>query len=299
MGTPGLPPGGDPGSLPINPLGAPVGAVCQTCGGSKCSCDVPPLPRFNALRSGLPAGVGGSVRASSAVPSGVSYSIDSGTVQLDRADQFQSLAARVGITLPQFPIPGECSDPSGPCGVDESAREPGPPACDAGQRRLCAQLVLTYNSTTAGTPGEFGYGWCCNYNWKIAVGGLGPLVTDGIGTELQYTGSPSVGGLYTPPAGAVDSLQLTASGYALLQPGGMTLIFDSSGNLTSLQNNAGTWTISRTSGLVTGILDPGGGHTTLTYSSGTIRSIIDPADRTMTLTVDGNGNLTQAISPAG
>ncbi len=301
MPSPGIGSGGDPRSLPIHSLGAAVTITCSKCGcPQKCSCDVPILLTGDLLRLDLPAGVNGALGRAWAVPAGVGYSIDDSTNLLDRAASYQNIAARVGVGLPQFPIPGECTDPSGPCGawmnLDGSlARQVGTPASGG----FAPQLILSYNSASASLASEFGYGWCCNYNSSVSLTSspAGALLTDAIGSQLQYTGSPGAGSLYTPPPGAIDSLQNTGSGFALIQPSGMTLNYDSGGNLSTLQNSAGIWTLIRSGGLIRTITDPTGGVSSLSYDgSNKLSMITDPAGRNTSFSIV-SGELRRVTSP--
>ena len=290
----------DPGKDAAHTPGTPV-AVCTTCGCTgSCACDKTPLLSGGGPILDLPAGVESSSYLTSPSPSGASYSSDGSGSLLDRAASLQNTAAQVGVTLPRFPIPGDCGDQSGPCGAwmnlqGNLVRQVGTPSSGG----FAPQVLLTYNSTIATLISQFGRGWLCNLNSRIATLTGGLLITDGIGTARSYTGTPTaVGSYYTPPPGAVDSVVLLANGWAQVQPNGTSFVYDSTGLLSQIQSANGTWSLIRSGSQLNGITDPAGGTTALSYVSGNLTQITDPAGRVTQFSIDGTtGELQHVTSP--
>ena len=97
----------------------------------------------------------------------------------------------------------------------------------------------------------FGDGWTLAGLEQITSASGGVILSLGEGGQsLWFSGSPSVGGNYTTPAGNFSTLTLTSSGYTQTQPDGTQITFNSSGYETAT-------------------IDLNGLHTTYTYSGWT------------------------------
>ena len=280
----GLPAGYDPGRLPGYPLGGdfwlnwydgqqPAG-VPVSCAGNPCPVESDPGP-WTPEPGPAPEGGGGS----STGP----------TAALRRASALLGIAERVGVTLPAITAPEGCSG-SGVCSgwlnLDGSLamQVSAGQTCEPFSQGIC---LTRNNLTVPSTPEEFGH-WMASVNPKFDE--VNKTLTNPIGTEFPYSGSPSAGQYYTAPEGAQNRLKKVSGGFEEYQPNGLKRIYetdDSIGLLTGWTANAGTWTLTRVDTRITSIEDPAGRRTTLAYDD-----VAYPSDPRLTTLTDSAGRET-------
>ena len=142
--------------------------------------------------------------------------------------------------------------------------------------------ILTYNSRSTNSS-SFGSNWFFTYNRTVKPASLiGMDLSTGMGSVLNYD-NPDANNQYTPPAGAVNALKQNGDGsWTETQPDGFKFQYDSSGDLTRLENAVGNrWTVSHDAGgRVVRIADPVSGLTSFSYDgSNNIRRMQDAAGR--------------------
>ena len=182
-------------------------------------------------------------------------------------------------------------------------------------------LSLSYNSIDT-NDGSLGKKWTHNYNQKLNA------LSDNSTLTLQ-TEDGNVfyfrlsGGIYYPEAITGDTSQIVKNAdgtYTRTTKTGMIYRFDTTGNLTSIQDRNGrtttltysgsdltgitdfngrTTTITNTGGKITSITDPLGRTYTIGYTNGYNTSITDPLNNTWQYAYDTNGRMLTKTDPAG
>jgi hypothetical protein len=107
-----------------------------------------------------------------------------------------------------------------------------------------------YNSKDTNSD-EFGYGWRNSLrSWLEEPSGTSADIYRGDGTVLHYTDLDGMTGYYPPPAGVRSKLKKLTTmpqSWTETTEDGFTYEYDSSGDLTKMQNVGGaTWTLSYT-----------------------------------------------------
>jgi RHS repeat-associated protein len=137
---------------------------------------------------------------------------------------------------------------------------------------------------------HYGHGWDMSYNIKVReFASTSELVLfNGEGKRLKFTES---GGTYYGPAGCYDEIVQNWNGYTLTTKHGEKWEFDTSGNITSMNDrNNNAISFSYTNGRLTSITDDRSKAITLSYSRGLLSTVTDYANRTWTYTYDSNNN---------
>jgi RHS repeat-associated protein len=156
-----------------------------------------------------------------------------------------------------------------------------------------------YNSASLGAT-EYGNGWTGTFRRKVTeIDSTTADLTTETGVVLHYT-NKDAGGQYDAPGRAANGLKKNGDGtWTETCPDGFLYQFDSSGNLSKMQNYRGsTWTLTRDGGgRVTSCKDPFNRLTTMVYDgSNKINKLIDSAGRITTFTVTG-GDLVKVTTP--
>jgi RHS repeat-associated protein len=136
-------------------------------------------------------------------------------------------------------------------------------------------LDRTYRSDST-TTGLLGRGWATPFDTKLTI--ASDKVTYQADDGARFVFPQASDGTYTTPAGSVAKLVKGTSTYSLTTPDHTTRTFNSTGQLTSLVDNAGK-------GL------------TLTYTSGKLSSVKDAAGRTTDFTLNADGQATKVSLP--
>jgi len=155
----------------------------------------------------------------------------------------------------------------------------------------------------SGASRQLGAGWTHSYDIYLTFDSS--LVTvyypQGHATEFVLSGD-----IYVPRPGIFDTLVDNGDGtYALTTQQQVHFDFDSSGNLTSIEDrNGNTTNLSYAGGLLTFVTDPGGRSLTLTYdASNRIIKVEDslpsPDTRTVEFTYGASDDLVQVQSVGG
>ncbi|HEV3344291.1 MAG TPA: Ig-like domain-containing protein [Pirellulales bacterium] len=154
------------------------------------------------------------------------------------------------------------------------------------------------------SSGPVGKGWDIPGLYRLYqnnVSGVpaGVLLTTGEGGHSWYFTQGS-GSSYTSPHGpfAFDTLtSVTGGGWKLVDKGGTTFNFGSTGNLlTSAARTGETTTYTSTSGLLASITDPFSRSVNLGYTSGQLSSVTDYAGHVWSIAHTG-ANLTSVTEP--
>jgi RHS repeat-associated protein len=164
-------------------------------------------------------------------------------------------------------------------------------------------LARTYRSTDATANGPFGYGWSWTYGASASVNGQTGAVTINEETGSQVTFNSNGSGGYVPASSLITaSLASSGGGWVLTRRGGDQLVFNSSGQLTSLvDRNGNTTTLAYAGGLLSTVTDPGNRVLTFGWTGSSITSVHDSAspNRTVSYTYNGSGDLTDVQDVAG
>lgn len=141
-------------------------------------------------------------------------------------------------------------------------------------------LSRIYNSQ-GDFNGSFGYGWRSNYDVILSEQPDESVIeSDENGVYTVYARNPD--GTYTPSAGKYSLLTKNPDGtFTIVRQHGRKLFFNSSGNLTRIEERNGNYlTITR-------------------LASGTISMVSDSAGRKLLFSSDAQGKITQVTDPAG
>jgi RHS repeat-associated protein len=161
-----------------------------------------------------------------------------------------------------------------------------------------AALSRTYNSTQAGTKGLFGYGWSTGYTMSLVTSGTTVTVTEYDGSQVTAKKS---GTSYVVPAWADSVLTKSSTVWTFVRQQATTYKFNSSGQLTTVENLAGdTTTFTYTSGKLTKVTGSASRHITVTYNAtGFVSKVRNPAGQATTYTYNTTGDLTKVVAPSG
>jgi RHS repeat-associated protein len=157
---------------------------------------------------------------------------------------------------------------------------------------------LTYNSLSAATATEAGYGWTDSYSMRLVKGSTGSItVTEEDGAQLSFG---SGGGGYSPAAPRIDAtLAAVSGGWRLVRDRSETFLFNASGQLTSISDPEGYVTKVSVGSAGSGVTDASGRKLIFSNSGSHLVKVTDPAGRSVTLGYDAAGELTTEANVAG
>jgi YD repeat-containing protein len=173
--------------------------------------------------------------------------------------------------------------------------------------------VFTYNSDTSmqSAHSEFGAGFAMVFKQSVnSVGSSTAVINKGSGASFTYTNKNMTTGVYTAPPNVLNKLLQNSSGtWTESQPDGLTLNYNTSGQLATIKRSSDTWTMTYNgSGLMTSIKDPVNRLSTFAYHSQTnppgptyLRRFVDAVGRITTFNMTSNGSfsmlLTSIVAP--
>ena len=161
---------------------------------------------------------------------------------------------------------------------------------------------LIYNSRSTESA-NYGFGWTSRlHRWVEEVTFQDADLHEGDGTVYSYTNHNVLTGYYTPPDGATSALKRDFTGkWTEERADGFVLVYDSAGDLNTIQNPAGgVWTnnYTGTPPKLHSVVDPSGRRTTYSYDGGgMISKITDAAGRETLFEVDGNDDVVKHVTP--
>ncbi len=147
-------------------------------------------------------------------------------------------------------------------------------------------------SSARTTGGPLGPGWVDNLGARLDFDADGnALFTSETGATIPFFADG--GGGFYPAAGVLSKLSAVGSEYQVAQPDQTTYVFDTSGQLSAVQDrNGNALTFAYTNGQLTTIIDTVGRTVSLTYDpNGRLETLSGPPSRTITYGYDGNGRL--------
>jgi len=190
-------------------------------------------------------------------------------------------------------------------------------------------IERTYRSQSS-FNGQFGYGWCMSYYWRIKRETNGnAMLVDGTGFRREFA-FDSTTGSFSKAAGSFDTLANDGTGGFILTRGyGIRFFFDANGCLSQIATRHGNtltfvyasgpggkavtceikgvspyFVREQTKGLIAmdyrlvAIQDPVGRRVAFAYDAdGRVTTITDWGGRTVTYTYDDQNNLTAAAKP--
>ncbi len=161
---------------------------------------------------------------------------------------------------------------------------------------------LIYNSRSTESA-NYGFGWTSRlHRWVEEVTFQDADLHEGDGTVYSYTNHNVSTGYYTPPDGATSALKRDFTGkWTEERADGFVLVYDSAGDLNTIQNPAGgVWTnnYTGTPPKLHSVVDPSGRRTTYSYDGGgMISKITDAAGRETLFEVNGNDDVVKHVTP--
>ncbi|WP_438306865.1 DUF6531 domain-containing protein (plasmid) [Streptomyces sp. HUAS TT11] len=180
------------------------------------------------------------------------------------------------------------------------------------------EVERTYRSDSSAV-GLLGRGWATPFDAQLTIGTGKITYRADDGASSVFTQASS--GTFTTPAGSSAKLVKGTSDYALTMPDHTKRTFNSSGQLTSLVDTAGTGlSLTYESGKLASVKDAAGRTTTFTvgtdgllskvnlpdatsvaygYTGGLLTSVTDPAGRTSSYTYGTDKRLASYTDPAG
>lgn len=179
-------------------------------------------------------------------------------------------------------------------------------------------LERTYRSDSA-TTGLLGRGWATPFDTKLTIATSTVTYQADDGAKFVFTQASD--GTYTAPAGSAAKLVKGTSTYTITTPDHTKRTFSSTGQLTSVVDNAGQGlTLTYTSGKLSSVKDAAGRTTSFTlntdgtvskvslpdstsvsyaYTGGLLTSVTDPAGKVSAYAYDANKRLSSYTDPAG
>ena len=139
-------------------------------------------------------------------------------------------------------------------------------------------FIRSYNSLNVHS-GTLGQGWTHNQSARLELKASGDVVFHDLDGQ-RYEYALEQGGSFTPPPGALATLESVGGSYTVTAANRVIYSFDSNGRLTSLE-------------------DGNGEGMSYAYNSGRVSTVTDAVGREMTFSYDGNGKLTQVSVPDG
>ena len=229
-----------------------------------------------------------------------------------------SIALAIGLSLASQPAAG--SDGAGSAASWQAARRPHANLeVNLANGNLLLQLVtsgylfgglepapaiqLSLNSLSAGQPGDFTAGWDLGPGWSSTLGeklefptAASALLTLADGTEVAFTDNA---GTWVPAAGYYLDLESDGSGWIVRDRSQMVRRFDASGDLTALESASGNaYTIQRTAGEATSVVDPSGRGASFTLdATGRLETMTDSGGQTWYFDYDAAGRLDHVDDP--
>lgn len=157
-------------------------------------------------------------------------------------------------------------------------------------------LSRTYNAQAHDLDGPFGYGWQFNWGTWLIIDGNEYRVRQENGSEVVFTKN---GSNFEAPPRVNATLTQSGGTYTFVRNDSETIKFNSSGQLTSIEDlNGYETTLSRPNATTLIVTDESGRDLTFTLSSGKITGLTDPAGRTMAFAYN-SGNLTEVTDVDG
>ena len=144
----------------------------------------------------------------------------------------------------------------------------------------------------------YGAGWMVAGVLRLVAAGSDQVLVGPTGAAAIYRGS---GGYYLSPPGDPNVLVWTGTQYELRSRDGSKIVFNSSGEETSVvSRNGNTTTITYQSGpeRVSAITDPTGHGFSFSYSAGKLTAITDPGGRHTGFDINGSNQLVMDTLPA-
>lgn len=165
-------------------------------------------------------------------------------------------------------------------------------------------FTRTYNSTPspgAPTDGPLGFGWSHNYDMSLSTDAASATVKEEGGSKVAFSAS---GSNYVPAPRVLATLVHNGDGtWTFTRRAKEIFVFDAGGRLSSIGDRNGyTTTLAYTGAQLSTVTDSAGRTLTLAWSGGRIATVSDQASPPRTVSfqyLDGSGNLTDAIDPAG
>jgi RHS repeat-associated protein len=164
-------------------------------------------------------------------------------------------------------------------------------------------LEHAYNSLQAGTDGPLGFGWTHSYAASLAVN-----ATTWVATVHQETGSEvylypdGAGGFEAPPRDVATLVHNANGSYTFRRCNATTMVFASTGELTSIADRNGyATTLQYSSGKLSTVTDPANRKLHFTWTANHVTSVADDSVpvRSVTFGYDGAGNLTDYTDVGG
>jgi YD repeat-containing protein len=124
--------------------------------------------------------------------------------------------------------------------------------------------------------GTFGFGWYMIFAQSVSnINSTTAALTKGTGASLTYTNKNATTGVYTAPAEAVNKLVQNTNGtWTETQPDGLTLNYDTSGQLAAIKRAGNCWTMT---------------YGTIMFGQPFSNHITDPANRRATFLYTSTG----------
>ncbi len=198
--------------------------------------------------------------------------------------------------------PCKCADPVDNATGNFSETVEDLTASATGTGGLPIAATRSYNSLAGAHDGPFGHGWTSSYDWSLHEDSTTGIVTVTAGNGATSEFFPDGAGGYGAGNQVLASLsKISGGGWKLVRRPHSTLIFNNSGQLTSMSRVAGTSTVmTYSAGRLATVTDAAGRSLTYSYDTdGHVSSVTGPGSRSVSYTYDASGDLRTVTDAAG